>query len=153
PLLVPIQPRGQRRPLFCIHPIEGTVFGYAPLVRLLGADRPVWGVRAAGLEANETPCDGIKAMAEAYLEATRAIQPHGPYHLCGWSMGGLIAHEMARRLREDGEEIALLAVLDQGPQPSVAGIEPYRNRFGESAQRWYEMLNSASENELLQLCR
>lgn len=54
-------------------------------------------------------------MADGYLEAIREVQPDGPYHLLGWSFGGLVAHAMATRLQEEGEEVALLAVLDAYP--------------------------------------
>jgi thioesterase domain-containing protein len=54
-------------------------------------------------------------MAADYLASIRQIQPTGPYHLLGWSFGGLAAHAIATRLQEQGESVALLAVLDTYP--------------------------------------
>ncbi len=60
-------------------------------------------------------------MAEDYLRAIRSVRPHGPYHLLGWSFGGLVAHAIACRLRQAGETVALLALLDTSPpQPGAA---------------------------------
>lgn len=56
-------------------------------------------------------------MADGYVAEIRAVQPHGPYHLLGWSFGGLVAHAVAARLEELGEEVALLALLDSYPLP------------------------------------
>ena len=64
---------------------------------------------------SENPDDCIVTMAEVYAAAIRQIQPHGPYLLGGWSMGGLVAVEMARLLQADGEETRLLAMLDTFP--------------------------------------
>jgi thioesterase domain-containing protein len=51
-------------------------------------------------------------MARVYLERIRAVQPHGPYRLMGWSLGGITAHEVAAQLEELGEEVSLLGILD-----------------------------------------
>jgi thioesterase domain-containing protein len=58
-------------------------------------------------------------MAALYIEEIRRVQPAGPYRLGGWSLGGVIAFEMARQLAAAGEEVALLALLDSSP--SIAG--------------------------------
>lgn len=63
--------------------------------------------------------DGIEEMAADYAEQIRSVQPTGPYHLLGWSLGGVLAHAVATRLEELGEEVALLAVLDAYPQHGV----------------------------------
>ncbi|RKH48033.1 thioesterase domain-containing protein, partial [Corallococcus sicarius] len=56
--------------------------------------------------------ESVEEMAALYLEAVRSVQPQGPYLLGGWSMGGVVAYEMARRLREAGEAVDLLALVD-----------------------------------------
>jgi thioesterase domain-containing protein/acyl carrier protein len=110
--LVALQPNGTKPRLFCIHPAGGHVFCYLPLVGSLGADRPVFGLEASGLESGDPLPASIEEMASAYLDAIREIQPEGPYHLLGMSSGGLIAFEMARQLRDGGAEVGLLALLD-----------------------------------------
>ena len=122
--LVPIQPLGTRKPLFCVHALGGEVLAYYRLARELGTDQPLYGLQARSLERQtEAPQDTleqstiepstIEEMAAEYLEAVRSLQPRGPYFLAGYSFGGILAFEMARQLTSSGEEVALLAILDQ----------------------------------------
>jgi thioesterase domain-containing protein len=106
---------GARPPFFCVHPAGGDVHCFFPLAQALGADQPFYGLQARGLDDEREPLAGIEEMAAAYLEEVRGVQPAGPYRLGGWSFGGLAAFEMARQLRAQGEEVALLAVIDTGP--------------------------------------
>jgi len=130
PLLVPLGTAVGGPPIFCIHPVEGTVWAFADLARLLETDQPLYGIRAQGLAAKESPLATIEEMAVEYLSAVHALQRAGPYFLCGWSMGGLIAYEMARRLQQGHEAVAFLAILDQGasrfanPSPGSPIAEP-----------------------------
>jgi thioesterase domain-containing protein len=119
--LVPIQPRGTRPPFFCVHPAGGDVLAFAALARSLGPDQPFYGLQSRGLAGDEEPLTRIEDMAALYLEEVRRVQPEGPYRLGGWSLGALIAFEMARQLQEAGEEVSLLAVLDSSPE--IAGLE------------------------------
>ncbi len=118
--LVPIRASGGRAPLFFVHPVGGDVLCYAPLGRRLGADQPFYALRARGLTPGEPPHDTVEAMARDYLDALRAAQPHGPYRLGGWSMGGVVAFEMARRLEAAGERVETLALVDS-MAPALAG--------------------------------
>jgi thioesterase domain-containing protein len=111
-LTLMLRPGVAQPPLFLFHPIGGHVLCYGGLCRALGGERPVIGVRARGSEPGESPLADIAAMARLYLGDVQAIQPHGPYLLAGWSMGGLIAFEVARLLRAQGEPVALLAMID-----------------------------------------
>ncbi|ANF57416.1 non-ribosomal peptide synthetase [Halotalea alkalilenta] len=107
---------GSRTPtLFCFHPAGGLAWCYAGLARVLGGDGAVIGVQAEGLREGETPPESLEAMARDYLAALRTRQPHGPYRLLGWSLGGMVAHTVAALLQEDGEEVELLALLDAYP--------------------------------------
>ncbi|RWI36994.1 MAG: amino acid adenylation domain-containing protein [Mesorhizobium sp.] len=110
--LVPIQAGGSRTPLFCPHPFGGHVLLYTPLANALGAEQPVFGLQARGLDGRARPHLSIPEMAGAYVEAIKSIQPRGPYQLAGLSMGGSIAWEMACQLRDTGDEVAILALLD-----------------------------------------
>ncbi|TSC26813.1 amino acid adenylation domain-containing protein, partial [Corallococcus sp. Z5C101001] len=109
--LVALKPEGTKPPLFCIHPAGGGVLCYVDLARELDADQPCYGLQARGTEGEE-PLGTVAEMAALYLDSVREVQPHGPYHLAGWSLGGIIAFEMARQLRARGEEVALLASID-----------------------------------------
>jgi thioesterase domain-containing protein len=124
--LVEITPAtGTRPPFFCVHPAGGDVLCFFPLARNLGADQPFYGLQARGLEDEREPLTCIEEMAAAYLKEIRSVQPAGPYRLGGWSFGGLAAFEMAQQLRERGEEVALVAVLDTGPGvPEWMPVDP-----------------------------
>ncbi len=122
-LLLALQPDGFKPPLFCIHPAGGTVFCYMHLARALAPDQPVYGLQASGLEPGEALAGSIAQMADDYLASIRSLRPHGPYHLLGWSFGGLVAHAIACRLRQVGETVALLVLLDSAA-PQAAGSMP-----------------------------
>jgi len=110
--LVPIQPGGTKRPLFLVHPAGGHVFPYIHLARFLGPDQPCYGLQAKGTEEGQDPHTRIEDMAAWYIQALQIVQPTGPYLLGGWSMGGVVAFEMAQRLHAQGQRVALLALLD-----------------------------------------
>nr|MDJ0728113.1 amino acid adenylation domain-containing protein [Prochloraceae cyanobacterium] len=110
-VLVPIKTTGNRSPLFCIHPIEGNVFCYRDLASHL-EEYPVYGLQSVGLDKNSTPLTTIEDMASQYIEAIKTVQQQGPYQLAGWSLGGVIALEIARQLVDRGEKIANLSLID-----------------------------------------
>jgi amino acid adenylation domain-containing protein len=110
--LVPLQPQGNKRPLFLVHPAGGHVFPFIPLTLCLGSDQPCYGLQARGVEDGQNAHTRIEDMAACYIEAIRTVQPEGPYLLGGWSMGGEIAFEMAQQLHSQGQGVALLALLD-----------------------------------------
>ena len=110
--LIPLQPGGNKRPLFLIHPAGGHVFPFVPLAHHLGPDQPCYGLQARGVEEGQSPHTRIEDMAACYIDAIRSVQPEGPYFLGGWSMGGEIAFEMAQQLHAQSQSVALLALLD-----------------------------------------
>jgi len=113
--LLTLQPRGGRPPFFAVHPAGGSGLCYLRLALALGEEQPFHAFQAPGLESAEEPLDSIEAMAERYLTELRTVQPRGPFRLGGYSLGGAVAYEMARRLQAEGEEIALLALFDAPP--------------------------------------
>jgi phthiocerol/phenolphthiocerol synthesis type-I polyketide synthase E len=110
--LVAIQPNGTRPVFFCIHGAGGNVLIYRDLARHLGADQPFYGVQAQGLDGSSEPLATIEEMAALYVKEIRALQPHGPYFIGGYCMGGTLAYEVAYQLQTAGEPIALLALFD-----------------------------------------
>ena len=103
-------------PLFCFHPSGGDAVCYLRLARSLGPEQPVYGLQASGLAEGEGLAGSIEEMAASYVHEMRRVQPHGPYHVLGWSFGGAIAYECAVRLHAMNEEIGLLAFMD-APTP------------------------------------
>ncbi|MGW5297466.1 non-ribosomal peptide synthase/polyketide synthase [Rhodococcus aetherivorans] len=111
-VVLPIRDKGTKKPLFCVHPIIGLSWCYAGLAQHLDPERPIYGLQTpAALEDDYSPLS-ISEIAERYIREIRAIQPFGPYHLLGWSLGGVISHEIAVRLEEDGERVAVLVMMD-----------------------------------------
>jgi amino acid adenylation domain-containing protein len=102
-------------PLFCIHPAAGLSWPYAGLLRYLEPDRPVFGLQSRLFTSPGTGEPDIDGIVTDYLTQIRSAQPHGPYHLLGWSFGGNVAHAIAARLQAEGDEVALLALLDAYP--------------------------------------
>ncbi|HEY9345887.1 MAG TPA: amino acid adenylation domain-containing protein, partial [Inquilinus sp.] len=119
-VLLPLRLRGTRPPLFCIHPGGGLAWPYAGLLRHLPADQPVYGLQSRDLNDPTHHSADIDAMAADYLDQIRTVQAKGPYHLLGWSLGGLLAHAIATKLQDQHEMVALLAILDGYPvRPEV----------------------------------
>ena len=135
--MVPIQPAGSRPPVFAVPGLGGIVVAFNNLAMLLGSDQPFYGLQPRGLDGRLAPFETVEVMAEHYLAEVRTVQPHGPYRLVGVCMGGLVAFEMAQRLRAEGEEVAFLALLDvRPPQPLRRWLPARRqrgNRFGRSS--------------------
>jgi thioesterase domain-containing protein len=124
--LVTLRATGARPPLFVVHPAGGTVFRYAELARRLPEDQPVHAFQAGGVADGTEPLDTVEAMAARYLTALREVQPRGPYVLGGWSAGGVIALEMAARLRAEGETVPLLILFDAVlPRPGRERLLPH----------------------------
>ncbi len=105
----------QAAPLFLIHPVSGTVFCYLELVKALAPQRAVYGMQARGLKEHPPTSGNFAKLACSYIEDLRTVRPHGPYFLGGWSLGGVIAFEMGRRLKEEGETVAPLLLIDSWP--------------------------------------
>ena len=115
PPLVLLKDGPAQPPLFITHGLGGSVIDFFQVVKNIRTSHPIQGMQAKGLDGTEEPFDRIEDMAEFYLEAIRQVQPHGPYLLAGYSLGGLVIFEMAQRLTADGEKVALLAMLDSYP--------------------------------------
>ena len=128
--LVAIQPQGSKPPLFFVHPVGGNILCYYELSLHLSSDQPFYGLQALGLNGESQPYTRIEDMAAKYIEALREIQPNGPYFLGGWSMGGIVAFEMATQLLRHGDQVDMLAMLDS-PAPvnseQIAKIDDYND--------------------------
>jgi thioesterase domain-containing protein len=114
--LVSIQPEGSRPPLFLVHSASGNAMSYVALARRLGREQPVYGLQSKGLDPDRKPTARVEDMASEYLEELFAVQSDGPYHLGGWSMGGVVAFEMARQLTTQGKSVAPLVIIDSSIQ-------------------------------------
>ncbi len=102
---------GPQQPLYLAHPVGGTVLAYRELAALFQDERPLYGLQAPGVNGGEHP-GSIAGLARLFREAVRTVQPRGPYHVGGWSMGGLIAWEMALQWEEEGETVSTVLLFD-----------------------------------------
>jgi len=103
---------GSDSPIFFAHPAGGNILCYIQLAAELGRRRSVYGLQAPGMYGDWRPHSSLGLLAGLYIDAIRSVQAYGPYYLAGWSMGGLIAFEIASQLKAQGQRIALLALLD-----------------------------------------
>ncbi|HET6711443.1 non-ribosomal peptide synthetase, partial [Amycolatopsis sp.] len=114
-VLLPVRVGRDAPPLFCVHPASGIGWSYAGLIPFVPPEHPIHALQARGIDTAATKPASITEMAADYVAQIRSVRPTGPYHLLGWSFGGLVAHEIAVQLQAVGEEVALLALLDSYP--------------------------------------
>ncbi|MDX3854823.1 non-ribosomal peptide synthetase, partial [Streptomyces sp. AK02-01A] len=125
-VLLPLRAEGGGRPLFCLHPGAGMGWPYAGLTRHL--DGPLYALQTRALTRPGYRAASVEEMADDYLARIREVQPRGPYRLLGWSFGGVVAHAIATRLQETGEQVELLALLDSYPVPAEEAAIPLTDR-------------------------
>jgi len=109
--------RGSKRPLFFVHGAGGGAFSFIELARRMDPERPLIALQDGGIDQPDSGRDSIEMIAAEYVKAVRDIQPDGPYLLGGWSMGGLVAFEMARLLLSHKQAIGFLGLIDSYPGP------------------------------------
>lgn len=143
--LVPLNVEGNLPPLFLIAGAGGHVFTFHKFARLLGAEFPAYGMKAIGVDGSEPPLDRVEPIADRYLEEILKARPRGPYVLAGYSVGGLMAFEVALRMQARGIEVAHVVLFDthapgypkQLPWPVRMGIHlvNFLTRPGE--RKWH----------------
>jgi amino acid adenylation domain-containing protein len=140
--VVKLWPTEHRLKLFFVHTGGGIIHNYIHLVRHLGAQVPVYGLQAKGLDGKSDPHNDLEQMAADYVEHVRRMQPEGPYLLGGHSFGGVVAFEMSRQLHDMGQQVALLALFDSAI-PSLKGIEyPVEEKRNEDAHTLAGMITA-----------
>jgi amino acid adenylation domain-containing protein len=122
--VVELNSAGSQRPLFLIHPASGEVGSYPALAMAIGRDTPVFGLEAAGLHEDSIVQDSVEDIAEEYLRRIRKVQPVGPYRLAAWSLGGVIAYEMARQLSIANENVEFLGLIDSANTHALGHTAP-----------------------------
>ncbi|HZL12484.1 MAG TPA: amino acid adenylation domain-containing protein [Prolixibacteraceae bacterium] len=110
--LVTIRPTGEKTPLFLIHGAGLNVLLYQSLSHHLKEDRPIYAFQAKGLDGSQELSNSLEEMADDYIEEIKKIQPEGPYMLLGFSLGGFIAYDMAKKLVSNGSEVCFTGMID-----------------------------------------
>ena len=120
--VLPLRGSGSGTPLICLHSAVPLSWCYSGLLRYV-TDRPVYGLQSPAVSGQSRRYHSVDELAEVYLRELTRVQPEGPYHLLGWSLGGQLAHALAARLRARGHDVGLLVMLDSvafgegAPQP------------------------------------
>ncbi|QNP74887.1 amino acid adenylation domain-containing protein [Streptomyces roseirectus] len=144
----------EQPPLFLVHPRGGDACCYLPLAQALGSTRRVYGVEALGYNTAQAPLRRVEDMAERYLAEIRAIAPHGPYLIAGWSFGGAVGYEIATRLEAAGETVAFFGAIDtsapgRGPRPASPDGVPDVVRYGIAAGLDAQQVHGLDEESLI----
>ena len=125
--VVPLQPEGTKAPLFILHGVGGNVVNFYGLAMRMGGDQPVYGIQSQALLSKQPALLRLKDMAAHYIADVRRVQPHGPYHLLGYSFGGTVVLEMAHQLRAAGEQVALLGMIDSKSKDYAETLAQMKN--------------------------
>jgi amino acid adenylation domain-containing protein len=156
--LVPIRTSGIGTPFFGVHPVGGNVLIFKKLSECMSS-RPFYALQARGLNGNEDPHTSIEEMAADYLNYVQQVQPSGPYLLGGYSAGGLVAFEMARLLKQMGQQVKLVVLFDtylhaQSVPDSLSAHRPViLKAFNGISRRLWQMRNLRGENRLVVVAR
>lgn len=111
-IVVPLQTQGGNAPIFALPGAGGSALSLHLLAHALGDEQPLYCLEPAGLDGRPAAAVSVEDIAEFNIEAMKSVQADGPYRLIGYSNGGVVAFEMARRLLERGEEVVSLTLLD-----------------------------------------
>jgi acetoacetyl-CoA synthetase len=114
--LVKLKDGHEKPPILIAHGLGGSVQCFE-LAKQIQTQNPVYGILAKGIDGMEEPLESIEDMATLYLNSIKELQPRGPYILVGYSFGGLVALEMAQRMSDELEGVALLVLVDAYPHP------------------------------------
>lgn len=125
--IVPLQPGGQRMPVFAVGGHNGDVFCYRAFAQHLGDDQPFFGLQPPGLDGRATPVTSVKELATYFATQIREFNPHQPCIVAGYCAGGSIAFELARQLSEQGAPVGF-AALFAGQYPTWYRALPQRRQ-------------------------
>ena len=124
--VTPIKREGGRVPLFCVHGDEANHY----LPRYLHPDQPFIGTVHQGEDGRPMKYSTVKAIAAHYVAELRQLIPQGPYQICGYSFGGVVAFEVARQLHAMGQEVPMVIMLDSyAPEPFMQVMKEERRSY------------------------
>ena len=137
--LMPIQPKGDKQPFFCVAWPTIHVIGYSFLARHLGKDQPLYVLQSQNYKPihERIHGDDVETLTTEYIKAMRSVQPKGPYRLGGMCDGAFLAVDMAKKLLEHGQKVSLLAVVDTWAHPDI--VHPFFWKICRAFApfRWY----------------
>jgi thioesterase domain-containing protein/acyl carrier protein len=159
PVLVPLRETGRHMPMFLTHGARGQAFVSPHFLSIIGDEQPVYALQATGLAPEEMK--SIPRMAASYVKAIREVRPHGPYFIGALCIGSLLAIEMARQLREAGETVGPLVLIDPPPNPPadrsiykrnkellIARFQKFKSCFGTDQRFIRQVRKRASQGRI-----
>lgn len=120
--LVTLRPGGSKKPLFLVHGLGLNVLLYTTIINYLDPEQPVYGLQAKGLNGVDKPLETIEEVASYYISEIMNVDREGPYQLAGYSLGGQIAYEMGRQLKEMGKQVSFVGLFDTVAESSVSHL-------------------------------
>ncbi len=127
--IIPLKAQGTKPPLFFVHGIGGGAYGNIKMARLLPDDQPCYGIQAVGLDGRRQQHESFEEMAAHYAWEMSSFMPAGAFYLTGFSLGGVLAYEIACQLRRLHREVALVGIIDVHP---VGCLELWPRVFSKS---------------------
>jgi len=146
--LVLLKPGSEKPPVFITHGIGGSMLDFFQLAREVQTPHPIYGLQAKGLDGVGEPLRSVEDMAEFNLDAIRQVQTRGPYYFIGYSLGGLVMLEVAQRLRESGEKIGLMAMIDSYPHARYLSRGQRLRLLARRARRRVSDMKRSTSSEL-----
>ena len=144
PPLVLLKAGAEGPPVFLAHGLGGSAMDFFQPVKYIQSGHPIYGLQARGIDGIEEPFEWIEDMAQFHLDAIKEVQPHGPYLLIGYSLGGLVTLEIAQSLFASGEKVALLAMLDAYPHFRHLSLGQRVRLSARQARRGLQILGDLS---------
>ncbi|MEM9776587.1 MAG: thioesterase domain-containing protein, partial [Chloroflexota bacterium] len=129
-LVVPIHPEGNKTPFFFLHDGAGYIYQYEPIAAAIGQDRPVYGIIPENWNGEKREPRPLQVLVDQYIQVIQAVQPDGPYHLGGFSLGGILAYEVAAKLQAAGAKVSSLTMIEPTPWNSTYLIKGNRDLHG-----------------------
>jgi thioesterase domain-containing protein/acyl carrier protein len=147
PTLILLKDGTDLPPVFIAHGLGGSAMDFYQPVKHIQSSHAIYGIQSRGIDGVDAPFERIEDMAQFYIDEIKTVQPHGPYFLIGYSLGGLVAYEMARRLTANREKVGLLAMLDAYPHMRYLSLAQRLRLIARQAKRgldFFEFLSGSA---------
>ena len=132
--VVPLRPGQPNLIAFIAAGLGGVPADFFPIAKLIHGAYSIYGLQPKGIDGFNDPADRIEDMADFYTSAILRFQPNGPYILLGYSLGGLVFLEVARRLVRRGQKITLLVMIDSYPDFNLLSTDQRMRSFARRAK-------------------
>jgi len=134
--IVPLQPNGERMPVFAVPGHNGDVFCYRALAQALGDEGPFFGLQPPGLDGRSEPLTSVEKLAGHFADQVRAFRPRGPCIVAGFCAGGAVALELARQLLAGGKDVAFVALFGSPYPAFFRPLQQLRYRMERRVESW-----------------